>query len=385
MELNSIKDAFDRVTKKQKLSSSKIQEVIDQISQENEKALDNIQSASSSVSVIDHRSVLSELHTSLHNAAPLTQLEGPQKELNVALTKYVKILEKSCNPDISKAYRNFDFDIHTLNQIIASHFYHQGLFDIGDQFIRDARESEAAAVMKSPFQQMFQILEAIRNHDLRPALNWANTVADKLSQHGSTLLLKLHAMEFLETVRSGNTGEALDYARAKLAPFASTHMDDVQKAMVCILWSGKLDRCPYHVLVSPNWNWLVEDFKKEFCNLLDQSYKSSLSTTVEAGVQALPPLLKFLSVMAGKRQEWQTVTELPIPVELDSKFHFHSIFICPVSKEPSTEDNPPMLMSCGHVLCKQSIAKMSKNSTKSFKCPYCPYDIDAAQCMQLYF
>ncbi|KAI9125114.1 hypothetical protein K1719_003730 [Acacia pycnantha] len=239
--------------------------------------------------------------------------------------------------------------------------------------------------MKSPFQQMFQILEAMRNRDLRPALNWAITVSDKLSEHGSALLLKLHSMEYLETVRSGNTDEAVDYARAKLAPFASTHMDDVQKVMVCILWRGKLDQCPYPELVSPNWDWLVEDFKKEFCNLLDQSSNGSLSMTVEAGAEALPPLLKFLNVMAGKRQEWQTMTQLPIPVELDRKFHFHSIFICPVSKEPSTEDNPPMLMSCGHVLCKQSIAKMSKNSTKSFKCPYCPSDIDAAQCMQLYF
>ncbi|KAI9124977.1 hypothetical protein K1719_003593 [Acacia pycnantha] len=92
MELNSIKAAFDRVTKKQKLSSSKIQEVIDQIGQEIEKALDKIQSANSADTVIDHRSVLSELHTSLHNAAPLTQLEGPQKELNVALTKASLIL-----------------------------------------------------------------------------------------------------------------------------------------------------------------------------------------------------------------------------------------------------------------------------------------------------
>ena len=47
MELNTIKDVFDRVIKKQKLSSSKIQEVIDQIRHAIENALDKMQSVNS--------------------------------------------------------------------------------------------------------------------------------------------------------------------------------------------------------------------------------------------------------------------------------------------------------------------------------------------------
>ncbi len=31
---------------------------------------------------------------------------------------------------------------------------------------------------------------------------------------------------------------------------------------------------------------------------------------------------------------------------------FYSIFACPVSKEQSSEENPPMMLPCGHVLCK---------------------------------
>ncbi|PKI47617.1 hypothetical protein CRG98_032006, partial [Punica granatum] len=125
MEVNTIKDAFDKVTKKQKLSYSKSQEVIDQLNQEIQAALENLQSGHES----DCKTVLAELRTKLKESAPLTQLEGTQKELNVALSKYPKLLEKSFNPDISKAYRNVDPDIDTTNQIIASHFYRQGLFE----------------------------------------------------------------------------------------------------------------------------------------------------------------------------------------------------------------------------------------------------------------
>ncbi|KAK9911537.1 hypothetical protein M0R45_035438 [Rubus argutus] len=82
--------------------------------------------------------------------------------------------------------------------------------------------------------------------------------------------------------------------------------------------------------------------------------------------------------MVGKRNEWQTMKQLPVPVELDREFQFRAIFVCLVSEEQATKENPPMLMSCGHVLCKHSITKMSKNGTKAFKCPYFPSDIDSA-------
>ncbi|MBA0850921.1 hypothetical protein Goshw_009563 [Gossypium schwendimanii] len=381
MELNNLKDAFDRVAKKQKLSCSKVQEVMDQIVQEIEKAIGMMQSTT-----LDHKSILAELKNKLHEIAPLAQLESTQKELNIALSKYPKALEKTLNPDISKAYRNIEFDSHTVNQIIASHFYRQGMFDVGDCFITEAGEAEAAAAMRSLFQEMYQILEAMKSRNLEPALKWAAANSDKLKENGSDLLLGLHQLQFVKILQKGSREEALKYARTNFVPFAGNHMAEIQKLMGCLLYSDRLSESPYAHLLSPtNWDIVAEELTRQFCNLLGQSYQSPLSVTIAAGVQGLPPLLKFMTVMAGKKQEWQSMKQLPVPVELDKEFQFHSIFVCPVSKEQSTEDNPPMLMSCGHVLCKQSINKMSKNGSKTFKCPYCPSDVDAPRCRQLNF
>ncbi|KAL6960819.1 hypothetical protein U1Q18_038582 [Sarracenia purpurea var. burkii] len=239
MELNTIKDAFDRVTKKQKLSSSKSQEVIEQLGHEIEQAVSTLQLVHDSISQPDHRLILAELKTKLNEIAPLSQLEATQKELNIALSKYPKLLEKSFNPDISKAYRNVDFDSHTINQIIANHLYCEGLFDLGDCFINEANETEASA-MRIPFLEMYQILDA-----------------------------------FEEILQNRGRDEALNYARTFLAPFASDHMAEVQKLMACLLWAGKLDSSPYSELLSPShWDKLAEELNQQFCNILGQSCQS---------------------------------------------------------------------------------------------------------------
>ncbi|KAK7302624.1 hypothetical protein RJT34_13516 [Clitoria ternatea] len=85
------------------------------------------------------------------------------------------------------------------------------------------------------------------------------------------------------------------------------------------------------------------------------------------------------------KQEWQEMKHLPVPVELSKEFQFHSIFVCPVRRDQGTGENPPTLLPCLHVLSKQAIMKLSKNSTRTFKCPYCPSEATVAYYRQLYF
>lgn len=385
MELNTIKDAFDRVAKKQKLSTSRSQELIDQVGRELEQALTKIQAVPDPTIPIDQNSIIMELRTKLNAINPQSQLETTQKELNISLSKYPRLLEKSFIPDISKAYRNVDFDFHTVNQIILNHFYRQGLFDIGDCFINESNEPEPTT-LKTQFLEMYQILDAMKSRNLDPALHWVSANREKLKQNDLNLEMKLHRLQFVEILQKGNRAEALNYARTYLAPFASIHMDEIQKLMACLLWAGRLESSPYAELMAPShWEKIAVELAWQFCNLLGQSYESPLSVAIAAGVEGLPTLLKLANVMAGKRQEWLMMKQLPVPVDLGREFQFHSVFVCPVSRDQGSEENPPMLMPCGHVLCKQSIMKLSKSSTRTFKCPYCPHEATVAVCRQLHF
>ena len=77
--------------------------------------------------------------------------------------------------------------------------------------------------------------------------------------------------------------------------------------------------------------------------------------------------------------DWvKTSNELPCEVELGREFLFHNVFVCPVSKEVSvsSKDNPPMLLTCGHVISKNSLNRLARGAAASrdgkFKCHTCP-------------
>lgn len=71
-------------------------------------------------------------------------------------------------------------------------------------------------------------------------------------------------------------------------------------------------------------------------------------------------------------------------ISLPSGLRFHSTFTCPVSKEQATEENPPMMMACGHVVCAESLARLGSRTHGKLKCVYCPTESTVSQAVRLY-
>jgi len=144
-------------------------------------------------------------------------------------------------------------------------------------------------------------------------------------------------------------------------------------------------KSPYADLETSQWEDVAAEFMKQACGLLGQPYRSPLLVCVGAGSVVLPQLLKLAEIMESSNQDIRVCEQLPIELEFGKEFLFHSIFACPVSRDQSTHDNPPKLLPCGHVLCEQSIGKIAKTKTRSFKCPYCPTEALPVNCRRLTF
>ena len=180
---------------------------------------------------------------------------------------------------------------------------------------------------------------------------------------------------------------ALEYMRAHMQGFAGTHAKQLQRLMGMLVYAGAPGlRSPYADVLVEAPAALGREFVRLSCRMAGHASQSPLAVCVAAGTLALPKLSKLAAnLQKMKKQSWTTCEQLPVEIELGPEFIYRSIFACPVSKEQSTPQNPPVLLPCGHVLCRDSVFKIAKGASRNFKCPYCPHDTHPSQCVQITF
>ncbi|KAF2203318.1 hypothetical protein GQ43DRAFT_454499 [Delitschia confertaspora ATCC 74209] len=335
------------------------------------------------------------------------------KKINGRANKYSKALDKKFKDKPLPGTENDALSSHPslINRAIAMHLLREGQFSVASTFIEEAKahpphpeptagtpnpylqeahDNEVAngafdsKKLQEDFAEMYHILHELReNRNLEPAIIWARDRSDLLESRGSNLEFELCRLHFVclfvgqdeygyPTDSTEGPMRAWEYARREFVPFSRRYAREVQQLMGALAYYENVADSPYRMYFFNDsaWEEVATSFTREFCSLLGLSADSPLYIAVTAGAIALPALLKMQNLMSLTRAEWTTQHELAVEIPLPPSFHFHSIFVCPVAKEQCTDQNPPMMMPCGHVVCKETLDKLSKGS--KFKCPYCP-------------
>jgi hypothetical protein len=317
------------------------------------------------------------------------------KDYHTVLGKHSKVIDKKFKAPLDDIWNPHAFDSQSsiLAQIVIQHLIREGRFDVAECF------AEEAGIMfettqHEQFLAMYHIQEAMRRNDIQPAIDWATKNSDFLRKSGSALEFKLHQLRFLELVRHSDVAASIDYARKNFPRFADRHMNGkslfyivIQQLLCSIIYRKKISKSPYAGLYDSYQAISIQtEFARQYSHFVGQSYECPLYSCVSVGSTALPMIMKISSLIKDKALEWSQAGELPVTIPLLDSQRYHSVFVCPVSKEQGSEANPPMLMVCGHVISKESLSRLSKGSVNTrFKCPYCPVDSTAAQAVRVYF
>ncbi|KAG8217473.1 ubiquitin-protein ligase E3 [Butyriboletus roseoflavus] len=296
------------------------------------------------------------------------EIDEKQKEVYNAIAKVGKALDKK----FTQPLPTYDplFTSHAakaaLDRTIALHLLRTGQFSTAETFIEESGV-EIASELHSQFVELHRIMTALRRQDVGPALEWSRKNRSFLRSRSSPLEFYLHRSQYIRLLLSSDPSDptpAISYANAALRGFYPEHALEFKRLMTCLAYlpKQKLERSPYADLASPSLHTDLEPlFAKEYCASLGMSQQVPLRVVGDiGGGGALARIEKARTVMKEKKSEWSQSDELPIEIPLAPENRYHSIFACPVSKDQSTEQNPPMMMTCGHVITKDSLQKLSK-------------------------
>ncbi|KAL9595569.1 MAG: hypothetical protein Q9219_006365 [cf. Caloplaca sp. 3 TL-2023] len=351
----------------------------------------------------------------------LEDLHKDLEEVRKHQTRYAKLLDKKFK---DKSLPHMDYEALSsqpalINRAIAMHLLREGQFSVASTFLTEATKSQSSddttedltmsgteqdlgldslksESLRKQFANMYHILHEMKSErNLLPAIEWAREKSEELEKRGSNLEFELGRHQFVwlfvgKQLQHGRSHifegrqQALEYARQELSHFQPRYLRELQQLCGAIAFCPNLQQSPYRRMFLNNdaWEELAASFTKEFCALLGLSADSPLYIAATAGAIALPHFSKLQVIMKDKRTEWTTQHEIPVEVPLPPSYRFHSIFVCPVSKEQTTDQNPPMMMPCGHVVAHESLMRLSKNSR--FKCPYCPNESHPKDAMKIY-
>lgn len=132
-------------------------------------------------------------------------------------------------------------------------------------------------------------------------------------------------------------------------------------------------------------------FVRTFCTLHRLPPRPPLLVSTLVGHSALPTLQKMQALLQSTSGlSWSLTSELPSEIPLPSDYLFHSIFVCPVTREPydGSGVNPPTMLPCGHVVSKEAMGRLVKGGRDGqgrLKCPYCPREGSASECVRIHF
>ncbi|EOY18435.1 LisH/CRA/RING-U-box domains-containing protein isoform 2 [Theobroma cacao] len=173
-----------------------------------------------------------------------------------------------------------------LKRILVDYMLRMSYYDTAMKLAESSNIQDLVDI--DVFQEAKKVIDALRNQEVGPALAWCVDNKSRLKKSKSKFEFQLRLQEFIELVRAENHMRAILYARRHLAPWGATHLKELQRVMATLAFRSNTGCAKYKVLFEPKqWDFLVDQFKQEFCRLYGMTLEPLLNIYLQAGLSAL--------------------------------------------------------------------------------------------------
>lgn len=306
--------------------------------------------------------------------------ERKESEYLERCQKRLRLLADCIVPDddtIMEKRVDFNAESSRIDRILAEYLAREGFVGTAEEVVSSSGIEDQVDL--DVFREAHGIVEAFRNHDVGPALEWCNENRSKLKKLASPFETHLHMQCFVEFILHGKSLEAVQYVREHVQAADFALCPELQCIMALPVFAklvplkegkrclseeeARLASIPpkYAAFVSEGrWQHLADLFRKNFCDVYGLPQKPLLEVLLLAGFFALksPVCEERKSVSCPTCDpDWQPYLKL-VP-----KVHrVRSVLICPISGDVMDDDNPPMSSPEGHVYSQRVLQRLVEES-----------------------
>ncbi|KAL3338915.1 hypothetical protein AABB24_027822 [Solanum stoloniferum] len=254
-----------------------------------------------------------------------------------------------------------------LNRILVDYMLRMSYYNTAVKLAESSNIQDLVDI--DVFHEAKKVIDALQNKDVTPALAWCADNKSRLKKSKSKFEFQLRLQEFIELVRAENMMRAITYAQKYLAPWGSTHMRELQRVLATLAFKSNTECTTYKVLFeSKQWDYLIDQFKQEFCKLYGMTLEPLLNIYLQAGLSALKTPFCYEDDCTKEdplSQESFRKLASPLPY---SKQH-HSKLVCYITKELMDTENPPLVLPNGYVYSTKALEEMAKKNDGRITCP----------------
>jgi hypothetical protein len=408
-KIEAVLQTLDLVERKSEVYKTAVLSHVDELEAELAKARTQLQEAPTPE---QRAAVLGVLTEAIRVKKPLTSIEQRNKDFYKYISKLGRKVEGLRDgPEENLELYHASFDHKALKEAIAEFILYFSA-KLGQQTPQEVDLNQVCAelgvVFPERLAQRLEKLQALKEIEVDIEARRLQRVWEWVGKHLEELVRINSRLPFLVSklwVLGPYFNRQVDFPglvasiREHMGPFYSQNRRDIDCLLtaVCVtrfqgtpssspvdqfIWKHRVQFSPTtdlettyaSLLAGDDWEEIRDLFVKESERILEIPTRNPLFEVFRAGVLTYPQFIQFADCFRKDDTREDTVG---VSLALPEDFNHHSLIVCPVSKEVCTPDNPPVMLTCGHVISDASAKKLGQafndfGAAKKFKCPVCP-------------